>query len=179
MSEANEVDVLVMPDDKCCSNVGKKAPVRVQSTSQDWATPQDFFDDLDREFGFTLDVCASENNAKCERFFSIKDDGLSQTWSGVCWMNPPYGKEIPKWMEKAYTESLKGTTVVCLVPARTDTRWWHNYAEKGEKRFVKGRLKFLDCGGSTLRNETPSVRDGRHAPNTGAPFPSAVIIFKA
>lgn len=162
----------------CSANVGPNAPVRVQSKSADWETPQDFFDALDAEFGFTLDVCASAENAKCKRYFSKEDDGLSRPWDGVCWMNPPYGKEIPKWMEKAYMESLRGATVVCLVPARTDTRWWHSYAEKGEKRFVKGRLKFLDFSGSTLRNETASVRDGRHAPNTGAPFPSAVIVFR-
>lgn len=159
------------------SNVGANAPVMVRSQSGDWATPQDFFDKLNLEFGFTLDVCASSENAKCKDYFSIKENGLTKEWSGVCWMNPPYGKEIPNWMEKAYEESKKGATVVCLVPARTDTKWWHNYAEKGEKRFVKGRLKFLNTTGKTLRNETESVRDGRHAPNTGAPFPSAVIIF--
>jgi phage N-6-adenine-methyltransferase len=162
----------------CSANVGKSAPVRVRSMATDWATPQDFFDKLNDEFAFTLDVCASPENAKCDRYFTEDDDGLMQKWDGVCWMNPPYGKEIPKWMEKAYKASQEGATVVCLVPARTDTRWWHAYAEKGEKRFVKGRLKFLDCSGSTLRNETASVRDGRHAPNTGAPFPSAVIVFR-
>jgi phage N-6-adenine-methyltransferase len=162
----------------CSANVGKNAPVRVQSTSSDWETPQGFFDKLNEEFWFTLDVCASQENAKCTRYFTKDDDGLNQEWSGVCWMNPPYGKEIPKWMEKAYKSSLYGATVVCLVPARTDTRWWHSFAEKGEKRFVKGRLKFLDCSGQTLRNETDSVKDGRHAPNTGAPFPSAVIVFR-
>lgn len=163
----------------CYANVGPDAPVRVRSTAQDWATPQEFFDKLHEEFGFTLDVCASAENTKCERYFTIDDDGLSQPWDGVCWMNPPYGRDIAKWMKKAYEESLKGTTVVCLVPSRTDTRWWHDYAEKGEKRFVKGRLKFLDMSGKTLRHETASVRDGRHAPNTGAPFASAVVIFRA
>lgn len=98
-----------------------------------WATPQSFFDDLDSEFGFELDVCALPSNAKCERYFTPADDGLSQTWSGVCWMNPPYGKEIGLWMRKAYLSSRQGATVVCLVPARTDTRWWHDYAMRRGK----------------------------------------------
>jgi hypothetical protein len=86
-------------------------------------------------------------------------DGLQQKWKGVCWMNPPYGKEIKKWMKKAYESSLEGATVVCLVPSRTDTKWWHEYAMKGEIEFIKGRLKF---GGS----------------KNSAPFPSAVVVFK-
>ena len=124
-----------------------------------WATPQSFFDDLDSEFGFELDVCALPSNAKCERYFTPADDGLSQTWSGVCWMNPPYGKEIGLWMRKAYLSSRQGATVVCLVPARTDTRWWHDYAMRGQIRFIKGRLKFGDA-------------------KANAPFPSAVVIFQ-
>ena len=117
------------------------------------------FDDLDSEFGFELDVCALPSNAKCERYFTPADDGLSQTWSGVCWMNPPYGKEIGLWMRKAYLSSRHGATVVCLVPARTDTRWWHDYAMRGQIRFIKGRLKFGDA-------------------KANAPFPSAVVIFQ-
>lgn len=124
-----------------------------------WATPQDTFDKLNEEFSFTLDVCASLENAKCKSYFTKEDDGLSQDWSGVCWMNPPYGREIIKWMEKAYKASLSGTTVVCLVPARTDTKWWHEYAMKGEYRLLRGRLKF----------------GGHKSP---APFPSAVVVFK-
>ena len=124
-----------------------------------WATPQSFFVDLDSEFGFELDVCALPSNAKCERYFTPADDGLSQTWSGVCWMNPPYGKEIGLWMRKAYLSSRQGATVVCLVPARTDTRWWHDYAMRGQIRFIKGRLKFGDA-------------------KANAPFPSAVVIFQ-
>ena len=124
-----------------------------------WATPQSFFDDLDSEFGFELDVCALPSNAKCERYFTPADDGLSQTWSGVCWMNPPHGKEIGLWMRKAYLSSRQGATVVCLVPARTDTRWWHDYAMRGQIRFIKGRLKFGDA-------------------KANAPFPSAVVIFQ-
>ena len=124
-----------------------------------WATPQSFFDDLDSEFGFELDVCALPSNAKCERYFTPADDGLSQTWRGVCWMNPPHGKEIGLWMRKAYLSSRQGATVVCLVPARTDTRWWHDYAMRGQIRFIKGRLKFGDA-------------------KANAPFPSAVVIFQ-
>ena len=121
-----------------------------------WETPQEFFDELDKEFKFNLDVCATAENAKCKRFFSPEDDGLKQKWFGVCWMNPPYGRQIKYWMEKAYKSDAK---VVCLVPARTDTVWWHNYAMKADDiRFIKGRLKFGNSKNS-------------------APFPSAIVIF--
>lgn len=134
--------------------------VMFSSKTDDWATPQDFFDDLDREFGFTLDVCADDQNAKCGRYFTREQDGLDQDWRGICWMNPPYGRGITeKWMQKAYEASKKGATVVCLVPSRTDTKWFHEYAVKGEIRFVKGRLKF---GGA------------KHP----APFPSIIVVFK-
>lgn len=123
-----------------------------------WSTPQDFFDKLNKEFNFEIDVCATAENAKCKKYYSPEEDGLQQEWKGVCWMNPPYGRKISKWVKKAYESSLKGTTVVCLLPARTDTKWWHEYCMKGEIRFVKGRLKF---------------GDGKNS----APFPSAVVIF--
>jgi phage N-6-adenine-methyltransferase len=124
-----------------------------------WSTPKAFFDDLDREFGFTLDVCALAENAKCEQFYSPEDDGLRQEWRGVVWMNPPYGREIKRWICKAYATALMGrATVVCLVPARTDTGWWHDYCEKGEVRLIRGRLRFGD-----------GKKD--------APFPSAVVVF--
>lgn len=133
--------------------------VMFSSKTDEWATPQDFFDDLDREFGFTLDVCADSKNAKCDHFFTREQDGLVQGWNGVCWMNPPYGRGITeKWMKKAYEESKKGSLIVCLVPSRTDTKWFHNYAIRGEIRFVKGRLKF---GGA----------------KNPAPFPSMIVIF--
>lgn len=122
-------------------------------------TPQWLFDELNKEFEFTLDVCATADNAKCKEFFSPEDDGLSQDWRGVCWMNPPYGRKISEWIEKAYKESQNGATVVCLVPSRTDTRWWHDYCVKGEIRFLKGRLKFGNCKNS-------------------APFPSAIVVFR-
>ncbi|MGR5962913.1 DNA N-6-adenine-methyltransferase [Bacillus paranthracis] len=123
-----------------------------------WATPQYFFDELHKEFDFELDVCALEDNAKCEKYFTPEMDGLKQEWNGTCWMNPPYGRGIGKWVKKAYESSLTGSTVVCLLPARTDTRWWHDYCMKGEIRLVKGRLKF----GESKNN---------------APFPNAVVIF--
>lgn len=123
------------------------------------ATPQDFFDKLNAEFGFEIDVCATPDNAKCARFFTKAENGLAQNWRGVCWMNPPYGREIGAWMAKAHESARGGATVVCLVPARTDTRWWHEYAIKHEIRFIRGRLKFGDAKNS-------------------APFPSAVVVMK-
>lgn len=117
----------------------------MSSATDEWATPQDFFDGLNQEFGFGLDVCATAENAKCDAYYTKKQDGLTQAWNeaaAVCWMNPPYGRQIGAWMKKAYEESQKGVTVVCLVPARTDTAWWHDYAMRGSVRFVRGRLKF-------------------------------------
>jgi phage N-6-adenine-methyltransferase len=133
--------------------------VHFSSNTCEWATPQPFFDQLNAEFGFTTDVCATPDNAKCAHYFTQEQDGLQQEWTGMCWMNPPYGREIGAWVRKAYESANRGATVVCLLPARTDTRWWHEYCMKGEIRFVRGRLKF---GGS----------------KNSAPFPSAVIIFR-
>ena len=134
--------------------------VHFSSKTDLWYTPEDFFKKYDDKYKFELDVCATDDNAKCARYFTEEIDGLSQEWKGVCWMNPPYGRTIKDWMKKAYESSLTGATVVCLVPARTDTNWWHDYAIKGEIEFIKGRLKF---GGS----------------KNSAPFPSAVVIFNA
>jgi phage N-6-adenine-methyltransferase len=133
--------------------------VHFSSATAEWATPQDVFVELDAEFGFELDVCATAGNAKCDRYFTQADDGLAQAWRGVCWMNPPYGSGIGVWVRKAHESSLLGATVVCLVPARTDTRWWQDCCTLGEIRFVRGRLRF---GGAS----------------TGAPFPSAVVVFR-
>lgn len=94
------------------------------------------------EFNFTLDVAATSTNTKCKKYFTVNDDGLTQNWDGICWMNPPFGKVMKKWVEKAYKESLRGNTVVCLLPARTNTNWWHDYCMKGEVRFIKGQVKF-------------------------------------
>jgi len=133
----------------------------------EWETPQDFFDKLNKEFVFTLDVCADKENHKCKNYFSEKDDGLNKDWkNNVCWMNPPYGIKISKWVKKAYEESRKGTLVVCLVPSRTETRWWWDYCMKGKIRFIKGRLKFK---GRNTKGELV---------NHPATFPSAIVIFK-
>jgi phage N-6-adenine-methyltransferase len=133
--------------------------VHFSSKTDDWATPQDFFDELDKEFRFTLDPCADDLNHKCKKYFTREDDGLSQDWSGHrLFMNPPYGREIGKWVKKA--SEVAGGVVVCLLPARTDTRWFHDYIYgKSEVRFIKGRLKF---GGS----------------KNSAPFPSMIVIFR-
>jgi site-specific DNA-methyltransferase (adenine-specific) len=134
------------------------------SKSNEWATPQDFYNKLDAEFGFTLDPCASPTTAKCASYYTEGDDGLSKDWSGhTVFMNPPYGREQKDWIQKAFREGEKtNTTVVALVPARTDTKAWHNYCMKAtEIRFIKGRLKF-----------------GKGASKTNsAPFPSAVVVF--
>lgn len=129
------------------------------SATDEWETPPAFFEEVNREFKFTLDVAANAENAKCPMFFTPSQDGLAQAWRGVCWMNPPYGRNIGAWMQKAYLESLEGATVVCLIPSRTDTRWFHSFAMKGEVRFIKGRLRF---GGS----------------KDNAPFPSALVVFR-
>ena len=133
--------------------------VHFSSKTDLWETPQDFFDRYNAIYGFTLDVCALPNNAKCNTYFTPEQDGLSQEWVGVCWMNPPYGRTIAKWVQKAFESAKHGATVVCLLPARTDTRWWHDYCQRGDVTFVRGRLKF-----------------GGH--KNSAPFPSAVVVFK-
>jgi len=139
--------------------------VMFSSTTDQWATPQDFFDKLNEEFHFTLDVAADETNHKCDRYYDKSADGLAQSWTHMgggasVWCNPPYGREIGKWVEKAYNESLNGVTVVMLLPARTDTKWFHEFIYgKAEIRFVRGRLKFGDSKNS-------------------APFPSMVVIFR-
>lgn len=122
-----------------------------------WSTPQKFFDELDLKYHFEIDVCALPENAKCKRFFTPDDDGLSQPWEGVCWCNPPYGRDLFKWVEKACFSSA---LVVMLLPARVDTAWFHDLVipYSSEYRFVRGRLKF---GGS------------QHS----APFPSMVVVF--
>lgn len=127
-----------------------------------WGTPQAFFDRYNTTHYFDLDVCANQDNAKCEKFYTVVEDGLKQEWVGNVWMNPPYGREIGKWVEKAYNSVFINKTankVVCLLPSRTDTKWFHNYCVKGDVEFIKGRLKF---GGA----------------KNGAPFPSMVVIFE-
>lgn len=128
-----------------------------------WSTPQEFYSKLNDEFKFELDICAEPWNHKCKDYFTPEDDGLSQDWSGkTCWMNPPYGRELKHWVEKAFNESQKGATVVSLVPSRTETAWFQDYCLKGEVRFVRGRIYFTDVDGKTGRPR----------------FGSAVVIFR-
>lgn len=131
------------------------------SNTDMWETPQEFFDKLDHEFHFTLDACATPENAKCEKFYTPEQDGLLRDWIGTVWCNPPYGRQIGKWVEKGEKSANSGATVVMLLPARTDTAWFHDHIYgKSEIRFVRGRLKF---GGSKWN----------------APFPCMVVIYKA
>ena len=137
------------------------------SNTPEWATPQYVYDELNAEFNFTLDPCCTSETAKCNKYFTVKDNGLWRSWGGeIVFMNPPYGKEISKWMRKAYKEYKRGTTVVCLVPARTDTKWWHDCSMKvwpHGVRLLKGRIKFIDQRGNCSGSPT---------------FPSAIIVFK-
>lgn len=134
------------------------SPVLYSSRSEEWATPQDFYDELNSEFHFTLDVCATAENTKCQKYFTKEENGLLQDWGNeTVWCNPPYGKNIAKWCEKCYHHKA---TAVLLVHSRTDTRWFHDWVyHKAELRFVKGRLKF---GGS----------------KNSAPFPSMIAIYR-
>jgi phage N-6-adenine-methyltransferase len=136
---------------------------RVHFSSQTdlWSSPQWLVDRLEKEIGkIDLDVCALPSNAKARHYFTPQQDGLKQKWEGVIWMNPPYGREIGRWVEKAYRSSLAGATCICLLPARTDTKWFFDYVTRAsEIRFFRGRLKFGDA---------------RHT----APFPSVLVIFR-
>lgn len=137
----------------------------LSSKSNEWATPQTVFDELNKEFNFTLDPAATSENAKCQRFFTKEQDGLKQDWSGeTVFCNPPYGREIGKWVEKCYNEHIKNNiTVVMLIPARTDTTYFHEYIyNRSEIRFIKGRIKFIQNG-----------KEG-----DAAPFPSMIVIYK-
>ena len=130
----------------------------MSSNTDMWETPQALFDAYNSVYDFDIDVCAVPSNAKCERYFTPDVDWLKQDWVGTCWMNPPYGRQIGKWVRKAYEESKNGSVIVCLLPARTDTAWFHDYCMKGKIEFLRGRLKF---GGS----------------KNSAPFPSCVVVF--
>lgn len=136
--------------------------VLLSSKRHDWETPQDFFNALDREFHFTLDPCATKETAKCEKYYTPEENGLLKSWGGeTVFCNPPYGRELPKWIEKCASES-KHAKVVMLIPARTDTKAFHKFIyHKAEIRFIKGRLKFLVDG----------------IEGQAAPFPSMVVIF--
>ncbi len=129
------------------------------STTDLWETPQSFFDKLNEEFHFNLDACALPENAKCPNYYHPAQDGLSKPWEGTVWCNPPYGRQIGRWVEKAAKSAEEGATVVMLLPARTDTKWFHRYIYgKAEIRFIPGRLKFGES-------------------KNGAPFLSMVVVF--
>lgn len=137
--------------------------VMFSSKTDNWATPTEFYNTLNEEFHFNLDPCADEFNHKCEKFYTVEQDGLKQDWGGYrVFCNPPYGRDISKWVKKAYNEGHKSNTLVCmLIPARTDTKFFHEYIlNRAEIRFIKGRLKF---GGS----------------KTAAPFPSMLVVYRA
>lgn len=131
------------------------------SKTIEWATPDAVFCQLEREFGtFDLDPCATPGNARAPRFFTLQDNGLMQTWGGLVYMNPPYGRGIGEWVRKAHAEADYGALVVCLLPASTDAWWWHDHClAAAEIRFIRGRLKFKGA----LHN---------------APFPSVIVVFR-
>lgn len=133
--------------------------VHFSSLKDDWETPQELFDELDKLFAFDLDVCASAENKKCEDY--IFGDSLETDWDEfgkTCWMNPPYGRGIGKWVKKAYEQAKFGSVVVCLLPARTDTAWFHEFCRYGTVIFLRGRLRFVGATHS-------------------APFPSMIVVF--
>lgn len=134
---------------------------RFASKTIEWATPANVFDPLNSEFRFTLDVCANSENSKCPAFYDMEKNGLAQQWVGTCWMNPPYGREMTEWLRKAIAERENGVTTVALIPARTNTGWWHDLViPNGEVRFLRGRPKFVGA---------------KH----GLPFPLAIVVFRA
>lgn len=133
------------------------------SDSPEWVTPRDLFDKIAVEFGpFDLDPCCTQENAKAPRFFTRESDGLAQPWAGRVFVNPPYGRVIGQWVKKSYLERERAEAIVMLIPARTDTAWWHDYVQdKAEVRFLRGRVKF-ENGGKT----------------GSAPFPSCLAIYR-
>lgn len=133
--------------------------VHFSSDRMDWATPDDFFTRLNQIYSFDLDVAASEGNARCAQFFDQNSDGLAQSWAGHrVWCNPPYGREIGQWVQKATQEAKEARFIVMLVPSRTDTKWWHEALKSARVEFIKGRLKFKGAKAS-------------------APFPSALLFW--
>lgn len=142
------------------------------SDKDHWETPDNLFKELNKEFMFCLDVASSKKNTKCLNFYTKEDNGLKKPWGHTNWCNPPYGSDINQWIEKAILESTQGNLTVMLLPARTDTRWFHRYiynAKNVEIRFLKGRLKFTINGKPLL--------DKKGNPQS-APFPSMIVIFR-
>ena len=139
----------------------------LSSKNMCWCTPQDFFDKLNAEFNFVLDPAATEATAKCPLFYTPEVDGLAQSWDrgGAVFCNPPYGREIGKWVKKAFDEARGGFPIVLLIPARTDTAYFHDYIyDKADIRFLRGRIDFEDENGSSA---------------DAAPFPSMLVIYNA
>lgn len=136
--------------------------VHYSSATAEWSTPQPLFNALNATYRFDLDVCATPENAKCERFYTKEDDAFTKPWTGRVWMNPPYGREIGRWVQRAHLAAAQkeAEIVCCLLPARTDTRWWWDSCIKGRIYFLRGRLKFGNAKNS-------------------APFPSAIVVFHA
>lgn len=146
------------------------------SKSNEWETPQDLFDKLNNQYHFTLDPCCTHKNAKCQKHYTQKENGLIQDWSNdIVFCNPPYGREIGKWVKKAYEESKKGSKIVMLIPARVDTKWFHQYLYHKESdgiriEFIKGRLKFIN-------RLLPSYREDGNFKSSPATFPSMLVFF--
>lgn len=134
--------------------------------SIDWGTPPEIFNQLNQEFKFTLDVCSSKHNHKCDTYFTVEDDGLKQSWeNNVCWCNPPYGRDVKKWVKKAHDECKNNTTTVLLIPCKTNTNWWHDLIiPNAEVRFLRGRVKFI----------YPTGEQSKQA----LPWPLAIVIFR-
>jgi len=133
-------------------------PGLFSSLTDNWSTPPELFQALDKEFCFTLDACATASNATVSNYYA--SDSLEREWEGVVWCNPPYGRTIGQWIRKGRLSALNGATVVMLIPSRTDTRWWHeDVMLASDIRFIRGRLRF---GGAT----------------NSAPFPSAIVVFR-
>ena len=133
---------------------------RFMSKTVEWPTPQELYLPLHDEFRFEMDVAATAENTKCPAFWTKEQDGLVQPWARRNWMNPPYGRDVPRWLARALDESKRGATTVCLIPARTNTGWFHALClEAAEVRFVRGRPKFGDA-------------------DHGLPLPLAVVIYR-
>lgn len=140
------------------------------SKNGSWETPRNLFDELNREFNFTLDACAPTENTKCPTFYTEQQDGLSMPWTGRVWCNPPYGRKIGKWVEKPEKSAEEGATVVMLIPARTDTAWFHDHVyHKAEIRFIRSRICF-ELDGLPILD-----KNGRPV---SAPFPSMICVFR-
>ena len=131
------------------------------SNTSEWETPPDLFDSLNKEFQFTLDPCSTDENAKCQKHYTKKQNGLLQDWSGeTVFCNPPYGREMVNWIRKCYDHFVGGGTAILLIPARTDTQAFHEYIYgKAEIRFIRGRIRFVGS-------------------KWNAPFPSMIVIYK-